>query len=201
MFRPPGYAGSPGTYRRIAGADCWESKIQPVWCQKRNTQNVQTNHRYCTVFVHFVANCTYVCWYAGRWIDNLLYLVEVQRRVGGNSIGSNSKAKTGKLQNVLVQSENWSRLNAIHCHSFPLLKALQSNPSSGSRLKPTIRQTIESITSTGSQAECLGRNQQNFESPLCFFPSSFCSYHGGDDGLHLRCFDFVTPMRPLGTYI
>lgn len=46
----------------------------------------------------------------------------VQRRVGGNSIGSNSKA-------------------------------LQSNPSSGSRLKPTIRQTIESITSTGSQAE------------------------------------------------
>lgn len=57
VFRTPGYAGSPGTYRRIAGADCWESKIQPVWCQKRNTQNVQTNHRYCTVFVHFVANC------------------------------------------------------------------------------------------------------------------------------------------------
>ncbi|CAK9044461.1 Uncharacterized protein SCF082_LOCUS25257 [Durusdinium trenchii] len=47
----------------------------------------------------------------------------VTRRVGGNAIGGSNS------------------------------KALQSSTSSSSRLKPTIRQTIESITSTGSQAE------------------------------------------------
>ena len=109
---PAPTAGSQGP---IAG----NPRFNQYDAKKHNTQNVQTNHRYCTVFVHFVANCTYVCWYAGRWIDNLLYLVEVQRRVGGNSIGSNSKAKTGKLQNVLVQSENWSR------HSLPFISTFE----------------------------------------------------------------------------